>query len=54
LKGQYGGRNTLGTQNDQVRFIRTLVLGSGFVASLYTKVAQQYAPTSGKRTFVGE
>jgi hypothetical protein len=37
-----------------VRFIRTLVLGSGFVASLYTKDAQQHVPTIGNRTFVGE
>jgi hypothetical protein len=36
-----------------VRFIRTLVVGSGFVASLYTKVAQQHDPTSGNRTFAG-
>jgi hypothetical protein len=34
-----------------VRFIRTLVLGSGFVASLYTKVAQQHAFTSGNSGF---
>jgi hypothetical protein len=32
---------------NQVRFIRTLVLGAGFVASLYSKVAQQHGPTSG-------
>jgi hypothetical protein len=36
-----------------VRFIRTLVLGWGFVASLYTKDAQRHVPTSGNRTFAG-
>jgi hypothetical protein len=47
-------RAVFGTQINQVRFICKLVLGSGFVASLYSKVAQQHAPTSGNRKFVGE